>query len=100
MVANANINYRSVLKSELETRCSRNPRYSLRAFARDLELSAPRLSGVLSGKFGLSRDAAEKIAQRLNYSKEETARFCDSVESLHARARVVRNLAKQRVSQM
>jgi hypothetical protein len=57
--------YRDLLKRELESRCGRNPRYSLRAFAKDLGLSAPRLSHVLNGRFGLSRAAAEAIADKL-----------------------------------
>ncbi len=91
--------FRRVLYSELERRCSQNPRYSLRAFARDLELSAPRLSGVLNGKFGLSRAAATKIASLLGYSKTETKTFCDLVEAKHARSKTGRTLAQKRISQ-
>ncbi len=56
---------RSFLRLEFERRLKRNPRYSLRAFARQIGLQPARLSYVLSGKHGLSRDAAALIASRL-----------------------------------
>jgi uncharacterized protein (TIGR02147 family) len=90
--------FRNILLGELETRCTHRPRYSLRAFARDLQMSPSRLSGVLTGKFGLSREAAELIAKRLGYSKDETTRFCDLVEARHARGKVKRDLARERIS--
>ena len=36
--------------NELERRCQYNPNYSLRAYARDLEILPSRLSDVLNGK--------------------------------------------------
>lgn len=77
--------YRSILKEELNTRCEQNPRYSLRAFARDLKLSPSRLSEILNRKQGLSRKAAEKIAQSLGYRADEAIHFCDLVSVKHAR---------------
>jgi uncharacterized protein (TIGR02147 family) len=89
--------YREQLKQELEARTLRNPKYSLRAFARDLGLSPSRLSHVLSGHFGLSKIAAETVAQKLGLSNDEQRYFCDLVESAHARSPVKKKLAKQRV---
>ena len=77
--------YRDILKEELAVRCQINPRYSLRAFARDMELAPSRLSEVFNGKQGLSRPVATKIADKLGYSPEERDFFCDLVESVHAR---------------
>src|SRR2546430_13739191 len=57
----ADTDYRRVLRKELESRCRTSPRYSLRAFARDLKISPSRLSEILSGKQGLSRAAARGI---------------------------------------
>ena len=76
--------YRSILKDELLRRIRQNPRYSLRAFARDLRLSPSRLSEVLSGKQGLSRQAAKAITERLGWRGSEAERFIDLVESQHA----------------
>lgn len=78
--------YRSILKEELNARCEQNPRYSLRAFARDLNLSPSRLSEILNRKQGLSRKAAEKVALALGYRAEETMMFCDLVSVKHARS--------------
>ncbi len=89
--------YRTILKEELAARCRQNPRYSLRAFARDLKLAPSRLSEVLSGKQGLSRDVAARVAGVLGYGPGETERFCDLVESVHARSRQDRETAKIRL---
>lgn len=89
--------YKLALKEELAARCKQNPRYSLRAFARDLKLSPSRLSEILNGKQGLSRPAAEKIAVALGYGPSEKERFCDLVESLHARSKRDRETAKIRL---
>ena len=62
------------LAGELESRCQRNPKYSLRAFARDLAISAPRLSRVLSGTEGISRSAATSL-EAPGFVKEETTTF-------------------------
>lgn len=89
--------FRAILKEELATRIRQNPRYSLRAFARDLKLAPSRLSEIISGKQGLSRKAAEKVASILGYSPQEKERFCDLVESMHARSRKDREVAKVRL---
>ena len=91
------LDYREWLKREFESRSRRNPRYSLRAFARDLGILPSRLSEVLKGHYGLSPAAAEAIARRLGLSASETKRFRDLVESRHARSRAQRKLAEQRV---
>jgi uncharacterized protein (TIGR02147 family) len=89
--------YREILRDQLNHRIESNPRYSLRAFARDLGLSPSRLSEILNGKQGLSRASAQKIAGRMGFSFDETNRFCDLVESLHARSRLSQEVAKARL---
>lgn len=91
--------YRQVLKTELETRCQANPRYSLRAFARDLGIAPARLSDILNGKQGLSRIYAEKISRLLGLSESEKSYFCDLIESQHARSKAARKLASIRLAQ-
>ena len=71
------------LAGELESRCQRNPKYSLRAFARDLAISAPRLSRVLSGTEGISRSAATSL-EAPGFVKEETTHLCYLAESQFA----------------
>ena len=89
--------YRLILQKELMNRCESNPRYSLRAFARDLKLSPSRLSEVLNQKQGLSRQAAESITKTLGFAEEEAEYFCDLVSLKHARSVKEREIAKLRV---
>ncbi len=67
--------YRQLLVSEFEKRKTRNPRYSLRAFARTLNLDNGFLSKLLSGKTMLSIDLADQLTKRLQLSKEERSEF-------------------------
>lgn len=90
--------YRQWLQNELERRCAKNPKYSLRSFARDLNLSPARLSDVLRGRYGFSRSAAEDIAKKLGLSPKESSHFCDLVESQHARDPKRKAAAQGRVS--
>lgn len=74
-----------------------NPRYSLRAFARDLELTSSRLSDVLKGHKGLSVDSGTAIANRLGLGLVETRYFCDLITAQHARTPSARVIASTRV---
>lgn len=89
--------YRNFLLQEFESRSSRNARYSLRAFARDIALSPSSLSLVLSGKQGLSRVAATRISGKLGLAGEEGAWFLDLVEAEHGRTESARRLARIRL---
>src|SRR5690242_6626987 len=93
------MSFRETLKSEYETRCRRNPAYSLRAYARDLGVAPSRLLDVLNARYGMSREAADGIARRLGFSKMETSRFCDEVEAEHGRSRASREAARARLGQ-
>src|SRR4051794_16283214 len=97
MTISPQTDYRAVLKKELESRCRQSPGYSLRAFARDLKLAPSRLSEVLSGKQGLSRERARGIALCIGLADLETELFCDLVDAQHARAKVSRDLARIRI---
>ena len=80
--------YRKILRRELEQRINRNPRYSLRSFAKDLKVAPALMSDVLNEKRGLSRFSATRIANRIGLSSSETETFCDLVKSKHARSRL------------
>lgn len=92
--------YRSFLEQELAERCRRNPRYSLRAFARDLKISPSRLSEVLHKEQGISRSMAHLIAERLCLSVPERKVFCDLVDSTHARSPKQRGEAIDRLQRL
>lgn len=89
--------YRDLLNEELERRKQINAAYSLRAFARDLGISAPRLSQVLSKKQGLSVEAAKEIAQKIKLAPKEMEWFCSSAGALHARNFKLRKDFKERI---
>lgn len=68
---------RVILQQTLQSKQKKNSRYSLRAFARDLRVSPSFLSEVLNGKYGISRQLARQIAERLGFDAKESAHFCE-----------------------
>ncbi len=62
------------LKRELGRRRQRNGRYSLRAFARDLDCDHATLSQWLRGTRPLSHEAEEHVFGRLDMGPDERAR--------------------------
>lgn len=85
--------YLDILKKEFDARKRVNQSYSLRAFARDLELSPSRLSEVLSNKSGLSEKSAQKVAKKIRLSPSETKLFIELVNKKHARSSKARQSA-------
>jgi transcriptional regulator with XRE-family HTH domain len=59
------------LEFELERRRNRNPRYSLRAFARDLSIDHATLSQWLRGKRTITRECREELARKLELTEAE-----------------------------
>ena len=73
------------LQGALEARQRKNPSYSLRAFAKDLEMDSSNLSAILAKKRGLPSRRASGIAKKLKSLRKTKHPFPDS--SLAARAR-------------
>lgn len=73
------LDYRNILRLSFGKRQQRNARYSLRAFARDLNLSPSRLSEVINGGHKLSTATAQDVAKRLGLSDSEQSYFSDLV---------------------
>lgn len=92
--------YRSYLKRELEERCQRNPKYSLRAFARDLELHPARLSLVLNKKQGLSEKSARGIAKALGLAPPDTEHFVYLVIASDSRSKSARAVAQAKLTHL
>lgn len=67
--------FRLWLQKQFAERCKKNARYSLRAFARHLELDASSLSQILSGKRKLSKKVIQAICEKLSASPQELHRF-------------------------
>nr|WP_295904933.1 TIGR02147 family protein [uncultured Bdellovibrio sp.] len=68
------------LHDVLETRRLRNPKYSMRAFARDLGLSPGRLSDLLSGRRLPGKEIRNRIVSSLKMSEDESKKFFSLIE--------------------
>ncbi len=86
-----------ILLTELNSRKLRNDFYSLRAFARDLEISASRLSEVMKGSHGLSEKTATNIATKLKLNALEKKFWFDLVLSESSRNKKIKELATKRL---
>jgi uncharacterized protein (TIGR02147 family) len=86
------------LSSEFQNRQARRQEYSLRAFARDLNLSPSTLSELLNRKVGLSVQAADKLSKRMKLSDPHADHFVDLVASRHARSARAREEAGARAN--
>lgn len=100
LMKHAELNYRIFLEEELKTRKKRNPGYSLRAFARDLSIPAPKLSEILRGMSGLSATSAGRLADKLHLTEEEKKWFVSAVVANHGRSKRDRAQALQAISEI
>lgn len=64
-------NLRKILKRELLKKQKKNSNYSLRAFARDLQVSPSTISRLLASKSNLSRPMLNSLIKHLKLSAEE-----------------------------
>lgn len=67
--------FRLWLQKQFTERCKKNARYSLRAFAKNLDLDASSLSQILSGKRNLSKNGIQNICEKLSVSPKELQMF-------------------------
>ncbi len=91
--------YRQYITEEYERRLSKNSSYSMRAFARDLQISAPSLNMILSGKTGLSPKVASQISQKI-CAENEREYFVKLVSAAHSRSRSARLAAKKWIEKL
>ena len=68
---------RPTLAAELAQRRARNPRYSLRAFARDLGTDHATLSQLMRGRRVLSPRMLRQIGRRLHVGAADIAEACE-----------------------
>jgi transcriptional regulator with XRE-family HTH domain len=61
------------IQSEFDARQRKNPRYSLRAFARDLNFDHATLSQLIRAKRTLSGDVAERLCKALQLTGTQRA---------------------------
>lgn len=65
-------NWQSFLKEEYQKRRRKNPKYSLRAFAKYLQISPSHLSHILSGKRTVKAPVAIRLGKVLDLTSVET----------------------------
>ncbi len=68
-----------VLKREFDERQKRDPKFSLRAFARMIEVDPSAVSAIFKGKRSLPKKNAESVAQILQLDEKETYLFKESI---------------------
>jgi uncharacterized protein (TIGR02147 family) len=90
------MDYRSFLTQVFEKKVRQNPRYSLRAFARDSGMSPSRLSEVFSGKGQLSKKSALRVVDKLKLTQNDRSLFLDLVVSEIATDPMQRMVASKR----
>jgi uncharacterized protein (TIGR02147 family) len=71
--------YINRLKDILSLRQKANPSYSIRAYARDLEINSSTLSQILSGKRSLPVRTSQVIATKLGLDEKESTLFTESI---------------------
>ena len=73
--------FSEIILKKFEERKRRNPQYSLRSFARDLEISPGNLSDILKNKLNISYAKAEIIAEHLRLLEDERDLFLSLIEN-------------------
>lgn len=71
--------YIKKIREEFSLKQRVNPRYSLRAFARDLDLHSSTLSSVLKGFRSLPVKNSQHVAAKLNLNSKERTLFLESI---------------------
>ncbi len=87
----------SLLQNAYATRLSRNPRYSLRAFARDLGISAAGLSQVINKRQGVSPEKARLFGRRLGLSEAEIETLVLDATQAFGRSASARKAARKEI---
>ena len=70
--------YISILKEKLSLRQKENSHYSMRAYARDINLHPSTLSQVLNGKRELPFKSVSEVSKKLQLSPKEQTLFIES----------------------
>jgi uncharacterized protein (TIGR02147 family) len=74
------VDFRHFLQEELARRCARNRHYSLRAFAKFLEMDHSTLSQILRGKRRLMSRTVRRCGMRLGLDEQSVAEFARAAE--------------------
>ncbi|OFZ17546.1 MAG: hypothetical protein A2X86_03540 [Bdellovibrionales bacterium GWA2_49_15] len=92
--------YQLVLEQELARRQQLNPRFSLRSFARYLEIDSSTLSAILNGRRALPLSRAHAFACKMGLSGETLIKFRQSCEVEHTRLAAIEEEAGERYTSL
>jgi uncharacterized protein (TIGR02147 family) len=88
---------RDYLKFEMEMRQQRRPAYSLRAFARDLEIAPSTLVDFLKGRIGFSKERIFQISRKIKLTPDQMAHWEDLMISKYSKDLALKNQAEIKV---
>lgn len=91
--------YKLYLREELARRCENNPNYSMRSFARALNVDPAVLSRTLADKRALSYKVATRVINNLYLSPKERKIFLESVAEDQKQRGLKRSIDDQPVSE-
>ncbi len=77
--------FAEIMKREFSRRVEKNPAYSLRSFARALQISSTTLSLIFSGSRVPSVQVTERLVSALSLSPKEESEFLASLIKVHKR---------------
>jgi len=76
---NTQNNYAQIIHELLTQKRETNPDYSLRAFAREVDIEQSNLSKILKGKRKLTASHVTRISNKFNLPSETTLRLFESI---------------------
>lgn len=88
---------RHYLRFEFDARKKRRPHYSLRAFARDLELSPSALSEFLNGKLTFSEERVHQVAKKIQLKSMQKEHWLDLIKMESSSSQADREVAAVKV---
>jgi uncharacterized protein (TIGR02147 family) len=98
MLNEENFDYRKILKDAYSCRIERNPKYSLRAFARDMDIDPGQLSHIFKGTKNLSLQKALSISGKIGRTPLEKSLFYHCVELAHTPEGMQAEAIKKKIS--
>lgn len=87
--------YKKILREEYNKKRLGDFNYSLKSFSEDCGLPPNRMSDILNGRYGISKEVSESICDKLAILGKKKELFSLSAESEHARSKIAREEAKK-----
>lgn len=88
---------RDYLKREMDTRFKRRPSYSLRAFARDMDVAPSTLVDFFKKRSGFSKERIHQLSQKLHLSSEQKSHWTDLMVVHFSKNENAKQIAKLKI---